>query len=114
MLRVLNVSKEFSDIPGPRYISEGAFSGELFRETVLFPLVKECIDKGDELEINLDGTQGYGTSFLEEAFGGLVRENHLSLDAVTGCIHFITNEEPYLEDDIRQYFEDAANEANIK
>ena len=29
---------------------------------------------GGKIIINLDGTAGYATSFLEEAFGGLVRD----------------------------------------
>ncbi len=29
---------------------------------------------GEQLVIELDGVRGYGSSFLEEAFGGLVRK----------------------------------------
>lgn len=110
MLRVLKVSTDFCDIPGPRYIREGSYSGEDFRERLLFPLLQECITSGDTLRIDLDGTQGYGTSFLEEAFGGLIRENHLSLSDVSEHIDFVSEEEPYLIDDIKEYLRDAEDE----
>ncbi len=38
------------------------------------PHMKDVMSKGGILFVNLDGTAGYATSFLEEAFGGLVRE----------------------------------------
>ena len=31
---------------------------------------------GNPVTIELDGVRGYGSSFLEEAFGGLVREGY--------------------------------------
>ena len=113
MLRLLKVSTEFSDIPGPRYIREGLYSGEEFREKILLPRLKDIINTEDILEIDLDGTQGYGTSFLEEAFGGLIRENHLSLSDISSHIKFVSEEEPYLVDDIMEYLRDAENEREL-
>jgi hypothetical protein len=55
----------------------------------------------DIIEIDLDGTYGYATSFLEEAFGGLARE--FSVEEVTSRIRFISTEEPELVDRIRSY-----------
>lgn len=110
MLQLLKVSTDFSDIPGPRYIREGLYSGEDFRERLLLPRLRGCIDKGDILQIDLDGTQGYGTSFLEEAFGGLIRESHLSESDILSHVCFISEEEPYLIDDIKEYLKDADNE----
>ena len=113
MLRVLKVATDFSDIPGPRYIREGSYSGEDFRERVLLPLILECIENQDTLQIDLDGTQGYGTSFLEEAFGGLIRENHLTLSEISNHLSFVSDEEPYLIDDIEEYLRDAENERTL-
>lgn len=113
MLQVLKVSTEFSDIPGPRYIREGLYSGEDFRERLLLPRLQACIEKEDTLQIDLDGTQGYGTSFLEEAFGGLIRVNQLSLSDVSNHLIIITEEEPYLKDDIEEYMRDAENEREL-
>lgn len=110
MLQVLKVSVDFSDIPGPRYIREGLYSGEDFRERLLLPRLRQCIENGNTLVVDLDGTQGYGTSFLEEAFGGLIREDRLSLEEISTHIDYISLEEPYLIDDIRDYLKDASDE----
>jgi hypothetical protein len=59
--------------PGGRYSSDGPFSGEWFRETILRPALEKAVRDGDRISVELDGTSGYGASFLEEAFGGLVR-----------------------------------------
>lgn len=60
---------EFTKYPGPRYINLGSNSGEKFREEYLITALKES----SEISVNLDGVLGYGSSFLEEIFGGLVR-----------------------------------------
>lgn len=65
---VLCVS-DFSMTPGGRYKSEGDFSGELFREGTLQP----HLDKGLRVIVDLDGPEGFPSSFLEEVFGGIVR-----------------------------------------
>lgn len=110
MLQVLKVSDDFSDIPGPRYIREGAYSGEDFRERLLRPRLQSCLDNGDTLQVDLDGTQGYGTSFLEEAFGGLIREDQFTLVDILDHICFVSDEEPYLIDDIKVYLKAADDE----
>ncbi len=61
--------KDFSKFPGPRFSELGDFSGEDFRDNHLIPALEK-----DDVEVNLDGVFGYGSSFLEEAFGGLVRK----------------------------------------
>jgi len=40
----------------------------------LIPALKEY----EKVIVDLDGTSGYGSSFLEEAFGGLVRKGFTS------------------------------------
>ena len=63
------LAKQFSRHPAGRYKSDGPYSGELFREQHLIPAIRER----KKIVIHLDGARGYGSSFLEEAFGGLVR-----------------------------------------
>ncbi|ELE7135197.1 STAS-like domain-containing protein [Vibrio harveyi] len=60
---------DFTKYPGPRYIALGDNSGEKFREEFLIKTLKE----DPEVRVNLDGVLGYGSSFLEEIFGGVVR-----------------------------------------
>lgn len=108
----LIIAKEFSTAPGPRYNVEGDWSGEKFRKGVLLPKLLAAINEGKIVYIDLDGTAGYGTSFLEEAFGGLIREEHLEIATIKKHIEIKSNEEPYLIDDITSYLEDASNQVH--
>ena len=82
------------------------YSGEDFREKILAPAFAKCKKNGEQLTVNLDGGYGYGSSFLEEAFGGLVRKNK---DKSILQIKLISDEEPKLIDDIIGYITDALN-----
>lgn len=101
----IKMSKEFSISPGSRYPDEGNFSGQEFRESILIPKFKEALKNKSILIVDLDGTLGYGTSFLEEVFGGLARQ--FSIENVKKYINIISHEEEYLIDDINEYIRDA-------
>ena len=58
MTKILKIATEFSDTPGPRYKTEGPYSGEMFREDVLYPQFQEIVASGSKLVVDLDGTQG--------------------------------------------------------
>lgn len=73
MVTEIHIAKDFSKTPVGRYRTDGPDSGERFREDYLVPNLK----KGDVV-IVLDGTEGYPSSFLEEAFGGLLRHTKWS------------------------------------
>lgn len=103
----IKVSEDFATAPGSRYISEGINSGQEFRQKHLLPAVQKAIGAKEKLEVDLDGTSGYGTSFLEEAFGGLIREDGLQLRTLSDLLIIISNEEPQLLDEIRDYMEAA-------
>lgn len=107
----INILKDFSPNPGPRYILEGKFSGEQFRKEILYPKVAEAIEKGIPFEVNLDGTAGYGTSFLEESFGGLIRIHQLPYKKIMTLMTLISTEEEYLIDDVNEYLKDAYEES---
>lgn len=64
---------ERAPFPGGRYRADGPYSGEWFREEVLRPALESAAQGGDRVTVDLDGAPGYGSSFLDEAFGGLVR-----------------------------------------
>ena len=106
-MNTLSIASDFAMAPGPRYREEGEHSGEQFRMEVLAPAVKEAIQKQSKLQIDLDGTFGYGTSFLEEAFGGLIRLNNYKLADLKRIITFKSDEEPELIEEIQSYMEDA-------
>ena len=106
----IKIASDFSTAPGPRHVSEGKFSGEEFRKDILLPKVQEACEKGCELTVDLDGTSGFGTSFLEESFGGLIREDNLTLPKLNSVLKLISLEEPELLEEIREYMEDAEKE----
>ena len=97
--------KDFSKTPGPRRKVEGDFSAELFVEKVLNPKLQEMdVAPNLQISIDLDGTLGYGTSFLEEVFGGTARKKGVSF--VRDRIKIISKEEPWLIDEIKSYVDD--------
>jgi hypothetical protein len=65
----ITVGIDFTKTPIGRYRDDGPYSGQVFREDILIPALKEY----DKVIIDLAGVEGYGSSFLEETFGGLVR-----------------------------------------
>ena len=73
MNHTIDISRDFSDVPGGRFHSDGAYNGEDFRERLLVPALK----KG-AVTVILDNTEGFGSSFLEEAFGGLIRHHNFA------------------------------------
>lgn len=109
----LFVSSDFSTTPGPRYDSEGSYSGELFREEALVPYLKSAIESQQSFIVDLDGTAGYGTSFIDEAFGGLIRENNFKYEDISKFILLKSDEEPYLKEDIKSYLKSASNTQTI-
>ncbi len=104
---VLKISTDFSRTPGVRYKDEGPFSGEEFRTTLLLPKCKEAISNHCKLKIVLDGTAGLGTSFLEESFGGLIREDSLDYSTLISILEFVSEENPDYIDEIKEYMKDA-------
>lgn len=102
----INIAKDFSKSPGGRYTKEGNFSGEQFREEVLKKAFEDSKRRGVKLIIDLDGGYGYGSSFLEEAFGGLARETK---DPALMDILIISEEEPSLVDDVKDYIRNGLN-----
>lgn len=99
--QIINIAKDFTETPGARYYTDGNFPGEEFRDKFL----KNIFNEYDKIIINLDGTEGYPTSFSEEAFGGLARI--YPIEEVLKKLVFISNEEPDLINEIQQYIKNA-------
>ncbi|VUD48310.1 hypothetical protein TDB9533_01208 [Thalassocella blandensis] len=70
MINKIDVAKEFSARPYGRYRDDGEFSAQRFREEFLLP----AFEQGLPFLVDLSGSNRYGSSFLEEAFGGLIRD----------------------------------------
>lgn len=100
---VINVGKAFSRYPFGRYEKDGSGSGEEFRERLLLPHIRDGVSS---VTIELDDAVGYGSSFLDEAFGGLVR-NGIDAKRVLALFKFVS-EDLSLIDEIKAYISEAA------
>ena len=76
MNKIINVTTDFTDRPFGRYRSDGDRSAEVFREEKLIP----ALNKYEHVVVDLSGYNYYGSSFLEETFGGLVRRGFTPAD----------------------------------
>ena len=83
---------DFTEYPGPRYCNQGEKSGEDFYITTLNPAFAAAVKSKFPLTIILDGTAGYASSFLDEAFGNLVYD--FTLGIVKDNIKIVSEEEP--------------------
>lgn len=106
----IKIARDFSYAPGPRYIEEGKNSGEKFRQEHLAAAFQKAIFEDKKVIVDLDGTDGYGTSFLEESFGGLIRNDGIPYDEIIKRLEIISKEEEYLKDDVYEYLKDANDE----
>ncbi|QQD14268.1 STAS-like domain-containing protein [Sphingobacterium sp. UDSM-2020] len=97
----ISVAKDFSETPGARYKSDGSFSGQEFYEQILNSKFAQALAENEILIIDLDGTEGYATSFLDEAFRRLGED--FGQEIVWKNISIISNDEPDWIDEIRSY-----------
>ena len=70
-----SIANSFSKYPAGRSKSDGDFSGERLRE-----IVDPMLRASELVIVDITGTEGFGSSFLEEAFGGLIRSEGWSLE----------------------------------
>lgn len=103
----ITISVDFSRIPGARFPAEGDYSGQEFRQNILAPKLKEAIDSNQRLKVILDGTAGLGTSFLEESFGGLIRNDSFTYETIMDKIELVSDEDPEYIDEIYEYLKSA-------
>jgi hypothetical protein len=93
---VFSIATQFSRHPGPRFKHQGANSGETLRGQLVNLLERH---RGEVL-IDLDGTRGMGSSFLDEAFGGLVRKEGMAKDDLLKRLKFVSRVDPSYVDEI--------------
>lgn len=69
--KIINIVRDFDPKPYGRYRKHSKTSGQRFREDYLAPALRE----NDRVHVVLDGYNRYGRSFIDEAFGSLIRES---------------------------------------
>ncbi len=108
--KCINIGQEFSLDPAGRYRTDGGGSGEEFREDVLKGLVLS-LKPNEKLTVILDdGVEAYGSSFLVEAFAGLVKYGLIGSKELQEKL-VIQYEDPdfeYYKDKIFQYISEAS------
>ncbi len=93
----LSIADDFSDAPGARNYDDGPDSGEEFFDKCLQPKFVEAREAGVSLIVDMDGTFGYATSFISEAFGRLSKK--YGVHDVLEMLEIVSDEDP----DIKEY-----------
>lgn len=102
---IINIAKDFSRLPCGRFKTDGPYSAEEFRDNLLIP----ALNQNKKVTVLLDETRGYGSSFLEEAFGGLIRKN-ISIQTIHNKMILVSKKDRTLIKEINLYIESAAKE----
>ena len=107
--KTINVGRDFSRYPAGRYKSDGPYNGEKFREDFLLPALR---GSEHEIIIEFDEARGYGSSFLEEAFGGLVRAG-FSAEDLFARVKMLSRDRSLVEE-IQTYISDQYKKSSMK
>ncbi|WP_155914576.1 STAS-like domain-containing protein [Asticcacaulis sp. AC460] len=91
---MINIA-DFSRYPSGRDHRDGDNNGTRFREEVLCPAIEEAVAAGNKVVVSLDGVNSMGSSFLEETFGGLVRNHGYGKDFIKSILEVTTNRESF-------------------
>ena len=90
----ISIARDYSSVPAGRFKEDGPFSGQRFREEMLLPALRSATT----VTVDLDGVEGYGSSFLEEAFGGLVRVDGFTDTELRNRLLIQTNDPAWLQE----------------
>lgn len=101
----IDIAKQFSTEPAGRFPTDGPNSGERFRNELLLPALLST----QKVVVILDGAEGYGSSFLEEAFGGLVREGKFSAADLHDRLEIVSEEDASLVQEAWDYIDTAVS-----
>lgn len=96
MNTIINIAQQYTRFPGGRYPEDGDGNGTDFRERFLLPILAQH----QHATIILDGAAGYPSSFLDEAFAGLVRKHGYSAKQVLAAFTFVADQpnlKPFVE-----------------
>ena len=97
-VKTISIANDFSRFPAGRFRDDGKASGTEFREDILAQALRDT--QFDKVVVNFDGVAGFGSSFLEEAFGGLVRTEGFGGDYLHRHLELVTT-----ENDLQDYID---------
>ncbi|WP_075184689.1 STAS-like domain-containing protein [Teredinibacter haidensis] len=94
-MKAFNIGKQFNSHPIGRYYSDGEGSGEEFREDFLLPKLS-ALGEGEKLCVIIDDdVDGYGSSFLVEAFAGCVIYGHYKSQELLSKLDIVFHDEEF-------------------
>jgi|CXWL01.1.fsa_nt_gi hypothetical protein len=102
--KTINVAEDFNLYPFARYKNQSDSSGEEFRDNILVPALKSF----DKVKVILDGTEGYGSSWFDESFAGIVRKGILSKEDLLKKLDLVSEEDPSYINEIKKYISEAS------
>ena len=85
----ISIAKQFSKFPGGRLREDGPYNGTAFREDFLVPPLRA----GKRVVVSLDGVAGVASSFLDEAFVGLVRIEGFDKEELAEQLELVCDDE---------------------
>lgn len=92
--KIISVAEDFAKYPGGYFDEYGLDNGESFRRDHLIPAI---LSRVDMVEVDLNGTEGYASSFLEEAFGGLTREG-FDPERLRSCLTIVSDDTSLIQE----------------
>lgn len=102
---IINVATDFYKRPAGRYRKDGSYSGEVFRDDFLKPKLGN-LSENEKLIIDFSEVSMSASSFLEEAFGGLVRDG-FSSEELEQKIEIVANNKPIIPEKVWEYIKSA-------
>lgn len=96
------VVAEYTDMPIGRNGLDGPKNGADFRDNLLIPALREY----RKVNVDFNGTLGTTPSFLEEVFGGIVRNRFMSGDELLSRVNVVYKFES-VKNNVRKYINEA-------
>lgn len=103
---IIDIAAEFSETPSGRFLTDGPKSGEKFREEHL----RGALNSGEPVRVLTDDVEGFGSSFLEEAFGGLVRKGYFTVADLENRLIIVSDEDEALLEEVWGYIREATKD----
>lgn len=99
----IDIARDFSSEPFGRYPFHGPASGERFRDEFLVGPLRD----GFDVLVDIDGVTGLSSSFLDEAFAGLIRKGVLTRATFFERIQIKSERDPSYIQDVADYVNEA-------
>ena len=90
----ISLANDFNPVP------IGREKGKKFREEILLPKIQEAERNREVVVVSLDGAEGVGSSFADEAFAGLVADGRYTAKRLRELLRVEAKDaghKPYIE-----------------